>query len=148
MSHRLQTDTFLPIPRPRVFEFFSNPGNLARITPPAVRFRMVSRPPIVMQRGTELEYRIRAMGLPMRCASLIEQWDPPRLFVDVQLRGPYQRWIHTHRFVEQRGGTLVEDDVEYALPAWPIGELLHPLVKRQLDRIFAFRRAAIERLLR
>jgi len=148
MSHRLRSETFLPIPRPRVFEFFSDPGNLARITPPAMHFRMLTLPPIVMQSGTQLEYRIRALGLPMRWRSLIDEWDPPCQFVDVQLQGPYKRWIHTHRFVERPGGTLVDDDVEYALPAWPIGELLHPLVRRQLDRIFAFRREAIERLLR
>jgi ligand-binding SRPBCC domain-containing protein len=66
----------------------------------------------------------------------------------VQLKGPYQLWRHTHEFEETADGTLVRDHVEYALPLGPLGQLAHALVvKRDLERIFAYRRGAIAKLL-
>ncbi len=133
--------------RAEVFAFFSDPANLGRITPPGMRFRMVTSEPVVMRAGTTIDYRIRVFALPMRWRSLIERWDPPREFVDVQLSGPYKSWVHTHRFAEQDGGTVVEDRVEYELPYGPLGVLVQRSVARQLEQVFAFRRAAIEEIL-
>ena len=65
--------------------------------------------------------------------------------MDVQTKGPYRSWRHSHAFSDAPGGTLVRDRVEYELPFGPLGELAHRLfVARQLRRIFDFRRAAIE----
>jgi ligand-binding SRPBCC domain-containing protein len=147
VKHTIRTSLFLPLDRPSVFAFFSDPANLGRITPPKMRFQMLTPMPIIMESGALIDYRIRAIIVPLRWRSLIERWDPPREFVDVQLAGPYKQWVHTHRFVEQSGGTLVEDHVEYALPFQPFGEIVHWAVRRQLDRIFQFRREMIEQIL-
>jgi ligand-binding SRPBCC domain-containing protein len=141
MKHTLQASLLVPRASEQVFAFFSDPGNLARITPPAMRFQM-RQPPERMAAGVEIGYRIRVFGIPLSWWSLIERWDPPRAFVDVQLRGPYKSWRHTHTFDERADGTLIEDTVEYELPLGRLGELLHPLVRGQLDTIFAFRRQA------
>jgi ligand-binding SRPBCC domain-containing protein len=45
----------------------------------------------------------------------MQRWHPPEAFVDVQLRGPYKRWIHTHRFRQEDGVTIIEDEVQYVL---------------------------------
>jgi ligand-binding SRPBCC domain-containing protein len=72
-------------------------------------------------------------------------WDPPRRFVDVQISGPYRMWHHTHDFEPAPGGgTLMRDTVRYALPLGALGELAHRLlVRRDLERIFDFRRDAV-----
>ena len=105
---------WLPRPRPEVFEFFSDAFNLEKITPPLLKFHVVTAPPIRMQEGTEIEYRLKIRGIPMRWRSRITVWDPPRRFVDEQLHGPYRLWVHEHRFTEDAGGTSCEDSVEYA----------------------------------
>jgi len=145
--HTLATSMFLPLARDRVFAFFSDASNLARITPPEMGFQICTSGPIEMSAGTVIEYRVRVFGLPLRWRSLISRWEPEHEFVDEQIRGPYKSWIHTHRFLEQPGGTLIEDDVCYAMPFGPLGEMMHPLVKRQLKKIFQYRQTATEKIL-
>ncbi|HEY5867046.1 MAG TPA: SRPBCC family protein [Candidatus Tectomicrobia bacterium] len=147
MLHTFTTSMALPLPRDRVFAFFAEATNLQRITPPELGFEIVTPPPIHLREGTCIAYRLHLFGLPFAWQSQIQHWHPPEAFVDIQLRGPYKQWIHTHRFREDDGVTTIEDHVEYALPYWPLGELVLPLVRLQLQRIFRYRQQAIRRYL-
>jgi len=133
-------EQWLPAPRDEVFAFFSDAVNLEAITPPWLHFRIVTPAPVRIERGTVIEYRLRVHGIPVRWGSVIAVWDPPRAFVDEQLRGPYRRWRHTHTFAAERGGTTVRDSVDYDVPfAWFAGWL----VERDVRRIFEYRRRAL-----
>lgn len=137
-----------PVPRPRdeVFAFFSDPANLARITPSWLGFRMVSAPG-AMREGLLIDYRIRPLGIPQRWRSAITVWDPPHRFVDEQVVGPYRSWHHLHEFAAAEGGTEIRDSVRYGLPLGLLGRLAHALVvRRQLEAIFAFRERVIAEL--
>jgi ligand-binding SRPBCC domain-containing protein len=140
-----QSELWLPIPRDEAFAFYANAHNLETITPPWLRFSVLTPAPVDIDVGTVIDYRLRLRGLPIRWQSEIVAWDPPRLFVDVQVRGPYRRWQHEHRFSEQDGGTLVGDLVEYEVPGGRLVDRV--LVRPDLERIFAFRREALVRLL-
>ena len=134
-------------PRP-VFTFFARARNLERITPPWLRFAVLTPEPIEMAPGAEIAYRLRLRGIPISWTSRIERWEADRLFVDRQLRGPYRLWVHRHEFVAAAGGTLVRDRVRYALPLGALGALAHAaVVRRDLERIFDFRRDTVRQLL-
>ena len=131
-------------PLSEVFAFFQNPENLGQLTPPELRFQILTPPPLIMRNGTVLDYLIHIRGVPVRWRTLITDYDPPHKFVDEQLQGPYDFWHHTHTFTASGNGTMIEDKVRYTMPFGPLGRLVHSLfVRRQLETIFAYRAQAI-----
>ena len=145
--HRFVAVTELPFPPEEVFPFFAAAENLERITPPELEFRILTPHPIDMAQGTLIDYRLRLEGIPFSWRTEISDWDPPRAFTDRQLRGPYHTWIHRHSFEPSPQGTRMTDQGDYRLPFWPIGDVALPLVRRRVERIFAYREEAIRRLL-
>jgi ligand-binding SRPBCC domain-containing protein len=144
MDHFLIREQILPGEPDEVFAFFAEAANLEAITPPWLRFRIVTPAPIRMGAGALIEYRLVLHRIPIRWLTRIEVWEPGERFVDVQVRGPYRRWHHTHGFEAHPDGTLVRDTVRYALPLGALGRVAHRLfVRRDLERIFDFRRAAV-----
>ena len=147
MKHTLSTRLEIPLPVDTVFEFFSKAENLQRLTPPELQFQILTPTPIDIRQGTLIDYQLGLFGLKFRWKTEITNWDPPHQFIDVQLKGPYREWIHTHRFIPTSKGTAILDDVQYQLPFSPIGDLAYPVVRLQLARIFGYRQAAVRRLL-
>jgi ligand-binding SRPBCC domain-containing protein len=146
--HRLEREQYVDQPLPDVFAFFAAAHNLERITPPWLSFEVLTPDPIQMGIGAIIDYRLRVHGVPLRWTSRIEDWEPARSFVDRQLRGPYSLWYHRHTFAQAGPGTVVRDEVDYALPFGVLGDLAHPLfVRRDLERIFTYRHDAVPRLM-
>ena len=94
----IEREQWLARPIAAVFAFFGDATNLEAIMSEWLRFSVIITAPIVMDAGTLIEYRLRWRRIPLRWTTLIEAWEPPRRFVDSQLRGPYRLWHHTHTF--------------------------------------------------
>ena len=146
MIHSIDRQQLVPAPLEQVFEFFSRARNLEELTPPWLRFSVLTPEPITMQPGTLIEYRLRVHRVPMRWVSRIEEWQPGRRFVDRQIRGPYRLWNHTHEFAPDPRGTVISDSVRYELPMGPVGTVAHAvIVRRDLERVFDYRQRQVER---
>ena len=147
-DHILRATVRLSKPRSEVFQFFADAGNLGLITPPELAFKIRTPLPIAMREGALIDYTIGLHGIPMRWRTEITRWVPGEEFQDTQLRGPYAMWIHRHRFSDDgSGGTIIDDEVRYRLPFRPLSEVVHPIIRRQLKRIFGFRSTRVRELL-
>lgn len=131
-----------------VFNFFSKPENLSIITPKKLDFKITTSSPVDMKEGTLIDYTIKIMTVPVRWRTLISKYDPPNLFVDKQLKGPYLMWEHTHTFKKiNNNETLIQDIVKYSLPYSFIGNIVNALyVKRDLKNIFSYRKEKIKEI--
>jgi uncharacterized protein (TIGR01777 family) len=143
-AYVLRARTVLDRPIDEVAPFFAAAENLELITPPDLSFAIATPTPIAMRAGATIDYRIALAGVPMRWRTVIERWEPGRLFVDAQHRGPYRAWWHEHRFTPDGGRTIMEDVVYYAPPLGVLGRLANrAFVARMLRAIFAYRAQAV-----
>ncbi len=144
--HSLDTAIELPQAPEELFPFFSDAANLEAITPPELNFSITSPPRDGMGEGARIRYRLVLWGVAFRWETHIRVWEPPHYFVDEQVAGPFRRWEHHHILQATANGTRMLDHVDYALPMTPAGELAHPIIRRQLRRIFRFRHEQMQRL--
>jgi len=137
----------LPISLAEAWRFFATPENLARITPPYMRFKIehISEAER-MYAGQIISYKLFVLPyVPVRWTTEITHAKEQEYFVDEQRSGPYALWHHQHHFKETPGGVLMIDEVNYAIPLGILGRLAHWLfVQRQLNAIFEFRFKTLE----
>ncbi|HEX5926903.1 MAG TPA: SRPBCC family protein [Baekduia sp.] len=147
----LEREQLLPGRPDEVFSFFADARNLEAITPPLLRFEVMTPGEIPMRVGTLIQYRLTLRGIGVNWLTSIQEWDPPHRFVDVQVRGPYALWHHTHEFGATPEGkdTIMRDTVRYAIGFGPIGALAtRAFVHRDVAAIFEYRRQAVVEALR
>lgn len=148
-TYLLERTQMIPLSRTATFAFFSDAFNLERITPPYLKFKVLTPQPIHLQTGALIEYQLSLYGVPFRWRTLIEAWEPERLFIDRQINGPYSLWHHTHTFEEVGPQqTLMRDIVRYRVEWGPLGSLAHALlVERSVRDIFDYRAKVVGELL-
>lgn len=148
--YTLHREQFLPVSKEIAWDFFSSPGNLSKITPPEMEFRILGAAEDAnsMKEGQEIEYLVRPLfNIPIRWKSLIKNVKKPEEFTDVQLKGPYSFWEHRHYFRETEGGVIMTDLVRYKLPASFLGRLMHKLfIRKRLEFIFNYRYKTLQNL--
>lgn len=147
-EHILRRSLTLDLPLSEVFDFFADAKNLERITPPELKFHILTPSPIDIKKDALIDYELKLRGFPITWKTVISVWNPPYEFVDQALKSPYKQWIHRHTFTEiEAKKTLIEDEVKYRLPLEPLGDLAHWLVRRELDYIFDYRQKAVAEIL-
>ncbi len=146
--HRLVREQLIDRPLPEVFAFFADAANLEALTPSFLRFHIRTPMPMEMRAGARLEYSLSLFGVPMRWKTLITEWVAGVRFVDEQESGPYALWRHTHEFEARGDSTFMRDTVDYVEPLGVLGAIAHRIfVRRTVERIFDYRREAVERSL-
>ena len=145
-KYELYRETLLPTTLIEAWDFFSNPYNLAKITPVEMDFKVVTKDlPSNIYNGLTIDYVVRPIaGVPLKWLSQISAVNAPYSFVDEQLKGPYAYWHHEHTFEEKGAKVLMKDKVIYAIPFGVFGKLANTLmVKRKLNEIFDYRTTKI-----
>ena len=131
-------------PIEEVFSFFSNPENLSTITPSKLNFNILTPKPIKMYKGQVIDYTIRLLRIKIHWRTLITEYNPPFLFIDQQIKGPYILWHHKHEFKNVNDGVEIIDTVKYIIPFSIFGRILHRIwIKRNLENIFKYRKIII-----
>jgi ligand-binding SRPBCC domain-containing protein len=148
--YKLYREQFLPISIEKAWNFFSAPQNLSLITPPEMRFNIIStdaNKPIF--EGMLIDYTISPiMGILLHWKTEITQVIFQKVFTDKQIKGPYKKWEHTHTFLEQEGGVFMKDELIYELPFSFIGTIAHALfVRKKIESIFDYRKNILDKIL-
>lgn len=145
---RYVSEQYVYEPLEKVFPFFSNANNLEKITPPSFQFKVVSKSTDEIKVGTLINYKLKIDGLiPARWQTLITEWNPPYQFSDLQKKGPYKKWHHTHKFETLGEGVLMTDQVDYSLPLGWLGWLVAGWkVKRDIFNIFNYRTKVLDQI--
>jgi ligand-binding SRPBCC domain-containing protein len=145
--HILTKTTIINKPLSEVFEFFSNAENLNKITPPDMQFKILTPLPIIIKKGTLIDYKIKVSGIPFNWQTEITEWEPNKRFVDKQLKGPYRVWIHEHTFEEKDGKTIMNDHVQFLSPGWLLEPIINKLfIEKKVKGIFAYREKILTNL--
>ena len=140
-TYNLEFEQFIDLPIEDVFDFFSKPENLSLITPPRLRFDILTPTPLEMKEGQLIDYSLKILYLiKLHWRTLITDYQKPYKFIDQQIKGPYTLWHHTHIFEEKDGGTLIKDNLKYVIPFGWIGRAIHFIyIKHDINGIFQYR---------
>ncbi len=145
-TYTLKYEQYIDLPINDVFNFFSKPENLSLITPARLKFDILTPVPLKMKEGQLVDYSLKIMYLiKLHWRTLITHYEKPYKFVDQQIKGPYTMWHHTHTFEEKDGGTLIRDDLKYAIPLGILGRFVHALyIKHDIQSIFKYRQKILD----
>lgn len=145
---RFEYIQFVPASLDVVWDFFSSPSNLSKITPPEMGFLITSPPQPEMYPGMFITYKVSpALGIKLDWVTEITQVKEKKFFIDEQRRGPYSIWHHEHHFKEVEGGVEMHDILSYHVPFGFIGSIADLLfVKNKVEEIFSYRKKKIEEI--
>jgi len=145
---RFEQSQVLPMSQDDAWAFFSDPKNLAKITPPDMNLVPTSPVPNEMYPGLVVTYKVKIAPLVfVNWVTEMTYVDAPHYFVDEQRFGPYKFWHHLHQFTPCPEGVLAEDVINYGLYGGVFSTVINAaLVKRQLEGIFAFRKKTLAHL--
>ena len=147
-TYQFKAKQFLPITINEAWDFFSNPNNLPKITPPWLNFEVTTQLESRMYAGMIITYLVRPiLNIPATWVTEITQVHVPNFFVDEQKFGPYKLWHHQHVFREAKDGIEMEDIVNYAVPLGFIGRLANNLIIfKKIRSIFEYRTEIINKM--
>ena len=132
-----------------LWDFFSKPRNLNKLTPEDVQFKIISGESDDFYEGKIISYKIKPFKLvALNWVTEISQVKEGSYFIDNQIFGPYKMWHHEHHFKRNDNGTTeIIDKVTYKVPFYILGKLIHKIfIRRKLFKIFMFRQKKINEL--
>ena len=124
----------------RVFAFHEQANALELLLPPWESARVVQSAKI-SEVGSRAIVETRVFG-PINVRWIAEHtvYDPPNLFEDIQIKGPFRSWRHRHVIEPHEDGATLRDEIDYEPPLGFVGRGFAPLVvERRLRKLFDYR---------
>lgn len=143
MKHQLKFEQFIPAPIDEVWNFFSDAKNLKTLTPEEMKMKVISElPNTKLFEGMRIAYYVSPLfKIPIFWETEIIKVNNQKQFIDIQLKGPFKSWKHTHTFIAVKDGVQMIDEIEYELPLGSFGNLFHrPFVLKNLNNLFEYRK--------
>lgn len=137
---KFERSTELPVPQSSGFTYHARPGALARLVPPWEPVEIIRSTGSILP-DSEVLLRTHILGKRVDWLARHVRFEPPTLFSDVQIYGPFASWLHTHQFsVVDSNRCLLTDRIDYELPLGILGKLFGAnIAARKLDAMFRFR---------
>ena len=131
-----------------VWNFFSAPANLEKITPKSMAFDVLNKDERPMYAGQIIEYKVTPLfGIKLYWMTEITHVQPLQFFIDEQRFGPFSFWHHQHHFKQTGNGVEMTDILHYKIPLWFIGDIANAImVKKKIKAIFDFREQKVNEL--
>ena len=123
-----------------VFAFHERPDVLQLLIPPWESARVIQAARI-SDVGSQAIIESRIFGpIKMRWVAQHTVYDPPRVFEDIQVSGPFRSWRHQHIVEPHREGAILRDQIDYEPPLGFLGRAVAPmLITNRLQKLFAYR---------
>lgn len=148
--HSITATQLVPVCIQEAWNFFSNSGNLRKITPNNLDLIVMSHNDTrEIYPGQIITYKFNSgFGMPIYWTNEITHVEREKFFVDEQLDGPFGMWHHQHHFKKFNNEVEIKDVIHYKMPLWFIGDMMHAvMVKHQLRKIFTYRFQKIEEIM-
>lgn len=124
----------------RIFAFHELPDAFERLMPPWEKVKILQKADIT-KIGSQAIIEMKVLGLfPIKWIAEHTRYEPPRLFEDVQISGPFKSWRHDHIIKPHKECAILRDEVHYEPPFWIFGSLAAPFaIVPKLEKMFAYR---------
>jgi ligand-binding SRPBCC domain-containing protein len=124
----------------KVFEFHLRPDALELLTPPWEKVKVIQLADIT-KIGSQAILETKIFGLvPARWIAEHTKFEPPKMFEDVQISGPFSSWRHQHIFLPHENGTILRDEIDFEPPMWIFGKIAAPfLILPKIEKMFEYR---------
>ena len=129
----------LPVSVEDAFAYHERRGALQRLVPPWESV-VVEKTDNSLAVGSEVVLKTSVFGVPIRWVAKHTAYEPPRLFADTQLSGPFAKWFHQHQFATVGEHSTLTDQIDFEVPLGAIGSLLgSKTALGKIESMFAYR---------
>ncbi|MCY7344658.1 MAG: SRPBCC family protein [Pyrinomonadaceae bacterium] len=124
----------------KVFAFHELPDAIERLVPPWESVKIIQKADI-SRIGSQAILEQKIFGLiPSKWIAEHTKYEPPRMFEDVQISGPFAVWRHQHIVEPHAGGAILRDEIEFEPPLWIFGRIAAPVfITPKIEKMFAYR---------
>lgn len=142
----IEKSSIIKAPRAEVFEFFLDPNNLSKVSPPQLQLEGL-KTDVPLKEGSEFSFRAKSGLFRFRWRGRVVKLEAPRIVIDEQIEGPFQSFRHVHLFRDLVDHTMVIDLVEYKPSFGVLGRLINVMsLQSRMEQMLEYRHARLKEL--